>query len=85
MKLLIMQFSPSFCYSISLSPNLLLCTLFSVTVNLYSSLEARVHEFHAHTNKGKIYIFMFLHRRWELKRTEETPETELSGRREFIC
>jgi hypothetical protein len=60
MKLLITQFSPASCYFIPFGLNIILSTLFSNTLSLYSSLNVRVQISHPYKTKGKIrvlYIF----------------------------
>jgi hypothetical protein len=70
MKLLNMQFSPA---SSLFGPNILLSTLFSNILGLYSSLKVRDQVSHPYRTTGKItvlyiLIFMFLNSRREYKR-----------------
>jgi hypothetical protein len=63
MELLVMQFSPTSYYFISLRTNILLSALFSNTLSLCSSLNVRDQVLHAYRNIGKIivlYILIFI-------------------------
>jgi hypothetical protein len=56
MQLLVMQFSPPSSHSILFGPNILLITLFSNTLSIYSSLTVRDHVSHPYRTTGKIIV-----------------------------
>jgi hypothetical protein len=63
MKLLIVQLSSFSCYFILFGPNILLRTLLSNTLNLFSSLNARDQVSHPYKSNGRImllYVFSFI-------------------------
>jgi hypothetical protein len=69
-KLLSMYFPPLPCHLALLSPNILLCTLFSDTLSLRSSLNVNYQVSHPYKTTGKIMvlyilIFMFLNNKLE--------------------
>jgi hypothetical protein len=75
MKLLFIQFSPSPVTSFLFGPNILLNTLFSITLSLCPSLNVRDQVSHPYRTTGKIkiivsyiLIFMFLDSRREDER-----------------
>jgi hypothetical protein len=60
MKVLIVQLSPFSCYLSLFGPDILLRTLFSNTLSLFSSLNMRYQVSHPYKTNGRIMFFFYI-------------------------